>query len=416
MIDLIDKLEVLFARREPEVLAFVPEEGRFERLRRDMAALLARFPDKASRPPLFGVAVGVKDIFNVNGLPTRAGTDLPPERFAGPEASCVAALKAAGALILGKTVTTQFAYFAPGPTRHPLSAMLGDEYTPGGSSSGSAAAVAAGFVSLALGTQTIGSIIRPAAYCGIVGFKPSYGRIATDGVFPLAPSADTVGFFVPPGGDLSLAASVLVSGWRRPGILERQPVLAVPEGRYLARASAEGLTHFRDVCERLKTAGYPVFEIPVLADFDEIYLQHNQLVAAEAARTHAQWFETDRQAYHPKTAELILRGQGVAETDYRRALDDRLALRGELHEVMDRYGIDYWICPPATGPAPRTLASTGDPVMALPWTHAGLPCLSLPAGVNRIGLPMGLQVVGRYGADEELAAVAERLGRCLLND
>lgn len=408
MIEQLDQLEALFMQREPGILAFVPEKNRFKRLRREAAALMDRYPDASSRPPLFGVPIGVKDIFNVDGLPTRAGTDLPPETFVGPEASCVTALKAAGALILGKTVTTQFAYFAPGPTRHPLSVLLGDVYTPGGSSSGSAAAVAAGLSPLTLGTQTIGSVIRPAAFCGVVGFKPSYGRIAMDGVLPLAPSADTVGFFVPTAADVVLPASLLISDWRPSVQSNLKPVLAIPEGPFLAQASAEGLAHFGVISAQLKSAGYPVLGIPVMPDFDDIYLRHNQLVAAEAARTHAQWFEAYRDAYHPKTAELILRGRAVAEADYQRALNSRLELRDEMNRVMDHYGIDFWICPAAVGPAPRTLESTGDPVMALPWTHAGLPCLALPAGVNSIGLPLGLQIVGRFGADETLVATVKR--------
>jgi Asp-tRNA(Asn)/Glu-tRNA(Gln) amidotransferase A subunit family amidase len=414
LIEHLIKLEAYFARREPEVLAFVPEDGRFERLRRDAEDLFRSFPDPAARPPLFGMPVGIKDIFNVDGLPTRAGTDLSPELFFGPEASCVTRLKDAGALVFGKTVTTQFAYFAPGPTRHPLSVALGEVYTPGGSSSGSAAAVAAGFTPLALGTQTIGSIIRPAAYCGVVGFKPSYGRIAMDGIIPLAPSIDTTGFFVRTAADAGLVASLLISDWRRLAPTGRSPVMAIPIGPYLARASAEGLAHFRAVSADLKSAGYAVLEVPVMYDFEDVYRCHNRLVAAEAARTHARWFETYRKAYHPKTAELILRGRTVSEADYQRALASRMILREEIHRVMDRYGIDFWICPAAVGPAPRTLESTGDPVMALPWTHAGLPCVSLPAGGNSIGLPMGLQIVGRFGTDEELVAKTESLSQNLL--
>jgi len=229
------------------VRAFLPEEGRFERLRREEEALQVRWPnrtdpsdpsdpsDSKHRPPLFGVPVGVKDIFHVEGFPTGGGSRLPPEALRGPEAACVKTLKEAGALILGKTVSTEFAYFAPGPTRNPWN----PEHTPGGSSSGSAAAVGAGLCSLALGTQTIGSILRPAAFCGVVGFKPSYERISRDGVIPLAPSLDHVGFFTPDVAGAERAAAVLCRDWRpaKPG---RKPRLGVPEGPYLERASGEG--------------------------------------------------------------------------------------------------------------------------------------------------------------------------------
>jgi len=424
----LDQLEALIERQEPEVLALLPEVGRFERLRREARALLERYPDPAARPPLFGMLVGVKDIFRAGGFPTRAGTDLPPALFAGPEASSVTALRAAGALILGKTVTTQFAYFAPGPTRHPLSAARGETRTPGGSSSGSAAAVAAGFCPLALGTQTIGSVIRPAAFCGVVGFKPSFGRVPMDGVIPLAPSADTVGWFTQSVEDAAGAAAVLIPGWAtddrpaetthdRPQTKDPDPlpvvrrpssvvVLGIPQGPYLERASAEGLSQFWAVVERLRAAGCDVRPVPAMPDFADIYARHNDLVAAEAARTHADWFAAYRDHYHPKTAELIRRGQGVSETTYRRALDGRAQLRETLHSLMDEHGIGLWIAPSAVGPAPRGLASTGDPVMALPWTHAGLPAVSLPAGTDAEGWPMGVQVIGRFGEDEGLLAAA----------
>ena len=174
--DYLTEIEARVAAREPAVLALMAEPARWERLRAAAAELQARYPDPARRPPLYGVLVGVKDIFHVAGLPTTGGSRLPPQVLAGPEAESVARLTAAGALILGKTVSTEFAYFGPGPTRNPRS-PAGTPHTPGGSSSGSAAAVAAGLVPLALGTQTIGSIVRPASFCGVVGFKPTYERV-----------------------------------------------------------------------------------------------------------------------------------------------------------------------------------------------------------------------------------------------
>mgnify|MGYP001201234200 CR=1 FL=1 len=418
----LDRLEELIARREPEVLALLPEHGRFDRLRREWATLVRHYPNAANRPPLFGALVGVKDIFNVDGFITRAGSDLPPALFGGPEASCVTALKEAGALVLGKTVTTQFAYFAPGPTRHPLSARLGEVRTPGGSSSGSAAAVAAGFAPLALGTQTIGSIIRPAAFCGVVGFKPTFGRVPTDGVLPLSPSADTVGWFAAMVGDVREVAAAVVPDWRdaereqgRKGEGESSPavVLGIPDGPYLKRASDEGLAHFWAAVRHLEAAGLDVRPIPAMADYDDIHRRHNDLVACEASRTHADWFGAFREQYHPKTAELIERGQGVSETTYRHALAGRDRLRSELHGLMDAHGIDLWLAPAAVGPALTGLESTGDPVMALPWTHAGLPTISLPAGTDAAGWPMGVQVVGRFGEDEALLATAALIAGAL---
>lgn len=397
----LDPLEARFAEREPDVLAFLPEAGRFERLRREEAALQARWPDPGNQPPLFGIAVGVKDVFRVDGFETRAGSRLPPELFAGPEASSVTALRAAGALILGKTVSTEFAFYAPGPTRNPRN----PEHTPGGSSSGSAAAVAAGLCPLALGTQTIGSILRPAAFCGVVGFKPTYGRIAKDGVIPLAPSLDHVGLFTRDAASARAAAGVLCTGWRSEET-ESRPRLGVPEGTYLERASPEALEHFRAVRGRLAGAGYKVASVPVMAGFEEIVLRHHRIVAAEAARVHADWFPRYESLYEPRTTELIRRGQGITNAQLEEDLEGRGRLLDALTRRMDDERIDLWISPPALGPAPRGLGATGDPVMNLPWTQAMMPAVCLPAGQDAEGLPMGLQVTGRFGEDENLLAFA----------
>ncbi len=180
VLDQVSEAESQFEKRELLVKAFLPEEGRFDRLRQEAESLLARYPHIDDRPPLFGMLVGVKDIFHVDGFTTQAGSHLPSAVLQGAQARSVTLLQRAGALILGKTVTTEFAYFSPGPTRNPHN----PEHTPGGSSSGSAAAVAAGLCPLALGTQTIGSIIRPAAFCGVVGLKPGCDRISRDGGDP----------------------------------------------------------------------------------------------------------------------------------------------------------------------------------------------------------------------------------------
>lgn len=398
--DQLDRLESLFRDREPSLQAFLPEEGRFERLRREAAAL--------PRGELYGMPIGVKDIFHVDGLPTRAGSRLPPEELKGPEAASVTLLKQAGALILGKTVSTEFAYFAPGPTRNPHH----PERTPGGSSSGSAAAVGAGLCQLALGTQTIGSIVRPAAFCGVVGFKPSYGRISAEGVIPLAPSLDHVGFFTPDMATAALAAKVLIPDGAAPPT-RRRPVLGIPEGPYLSRPSEEGQVHFHATCERLKQAGFEIWSMPVMPDFEQIETRHRRLVAAEAAQVHETWFRRHRSLYAPQTVDLIKWGQTVSASEMERDLAGREKLREELTASMDAHAIDLWLSPPALGPAPRGLASTGDPIMNLPWTHAGMPTLGLPAGINAEGLPMGLQVAGRFGADEDLLAWGAEIERAL---
>lgn len=399
--DYLDNIEEHFQKREPAVKAFLAEEDRFARLHRDARGLLEKYPDPGDRPALFGIPVGVKDIFNVDGFETRAGSQLPPGEFAGPEAECVTRLKNAGALILGKTVTAQFAFLAPGVTRNPHQ----PGHTPGGSSSGSAAAVGAGMCALTLGTQTVGSINRPAAFCGAVGLKPSYERVSRSGVLPVSASLDHVGFFTSDTESAALAASVMIPGWEF-AEQERRPVLAVPEGPYLEKVSGEGRENLELACERLTAAGYRVMRTTVMPDFDDIYNRHQIIMAAEAARVHADWFSRYRSLYHEKTIELVLRGISVAPEDLKSALPGRERLRSELTDIMDDNGIDMWIAPSATGVAPRGLDSTGDAIMNLPWTHCGLPALTLPSGKNKAGLPYGVQLIGKWHQDEAVLSWA----------
>ncbi len=393
----LDLLEARFRNREREVLAFVPEAGRFDRLRREARELVGRHPDPADRPPLFGVPIGIKDVFHVHGFLTRAGSRLPPEELHGLEAESVTALREAGALILGKTVATEFAYFAPGPTRNPRN----PDHTPGGSSSGSAAAVGAGLCPLALGTQTLGSVCRPAAFCGVVGFKPSYDRISRSGLVPLAPSLDHAGTFTADAAGAELAASLLCRSWKETQV-DRRPVLGVPEGPYLERASDEARLHFEAVRGRLGKAGYRVESVPAFDDFARVEARHRAIVAAEAARVHARWFPRFEGLYHEKTAELVRRGQQISPDNLDVALAGCGKLRQTLTALMDEHEIDLWLTPSAVGAAPAGLESTGDPVMNLAWTQAGLPALSLPAGRNADRLPLGVQLVGRWWRDEQL--------------
>lgn len=400
----ISSAEARFEACEPAVLAFVPEENRFERLQKQAEDLLTRYPDSKNRPPLFGAPVGVKDVFHVDGLETHAGGRLPTDELKGNQAKSVTALLEAGALVLGKTVTTEFAYFTPGPTRNPHN----PGHTPGGSSSGSAAAVAAGLCVAALGTQTIGSVIRPAAFCGVVGFKPTYDRILKEGVIPLSPSLDHIGFFTSDVDTVKKVANVLVGNWR----LEtagQKPTLGIPEGPYLACASDEALASFNQICEALAETGYELRRIEAMSDFPEIRARHDLILAAEASRVHQTWFGKYADLYSAKLSELIKRGESITDDQLQSALEARNGFRREMKELMDEHGIDLWICPPALGPAPKGLESTGDPVMDLPWTQIGFPAINLPAGKNEAGLPMGFQVVGKWNMDEEVLNWSEAL-------
>jgi len=369
LVEHINQVEEHFKGREPQVLSFIHEEGRFDRLRREAESLVDKYPQPGDRPDLFGMVIGVKDIFHVEGFQTRAGSQIPPEVLQGNEAEFVTRLREAGALIMGKTVSTEFAYFAPGPTRNPHNL----EHTPGGSSSGSAAAVGAELVPLALGTQTIGSITRPASFCGVIGYKPSFDRISKEGVIPLSQSLDHVGFFT---NDLETAnngVKCLVDDWKEQETLKEKPVFGVPEGRYLEEASSEMLHHFRETLKRIQNIGYEVKSIRAMPDFESIVERHNLIVAAEMA------------------------------------LQGRETLRDHLSSLMSAEGIDLWLSPSAVGAAPKGLDSTGDPIMNLPWTHSGLPTLNIPSGKNPAGLPLGLQVAAGWYEDEKLFACSKHI-------
>jgi len=404
--DFLSQVEAKFLQREPEVLALLPEENRFTRLHDEADTLVLAYPDLINRPVLFGALIGVKDIFQVEGFITQAGSRLPANLLQGTEAASVTRLKEFGALIFGKTVTTEFAYFFPGATRNPHN----PEHTPGGSSSGSAAAVAAGFCHLALGTQTIGSIIRPAAFCGVVGFKPTYDRISRTGVIPLSPSLDHIGFFTPDVEMAKHAASVLINDWKLE-TMDRKPTLGIPEGPYLASASDYALACFNAICDSLTQAGYELRRVPVMDDFQEIRNRQDVIMSAEVAEVHAEWFKQYQDLYSPKFTELIKRGQAVTRPQLKDAFTARDAFRDQMTKTMDDNHIDLWICPPAVSPAPKGLNATGDPVMCLPWTQIGFPAMNLPAGKNEDGLPMGFQIVGKWNSDEEIFRWASDLER-----
>jgi Asp-tRNA(Asn)/Glu-tRNA(Gln) amidotransferase A subunit family amidase len=393
---------------EDTLRVFVPGTFDLQRIAAQVERCLEMYPDPSTRPPLFAVPVGVKDIFHCDGFTTRCGSRLPPELFQGPEAESVVRLKSAGAVVMGKTATTEFAYFAPAATRNPVNPA----HTPGGSSSGSAAGVAAGFFDVALGTQTVGSVIRPASYCGVVGFKPSLGRISTNGVVPFSFTVDHVGVFCAKASELPAIMAALDPSC--------QPVpetdklrLGIPVGPYLRQTEDQALNAFEAQKDRLAQAGIEIVEVPVLEDIGLINACHTKLISAEIARVHAPWFENHQDLYRTKTREIILTGQAVAESEMAGLKESGLALRRVLSEAMHRSRIDAFACPSTTGEAPVGLDTTGSPLMNLPWTHAGLPAVSLPAGAGPGGLPLGLQLAGGFGMDEGLIGAAMMLAPLL---
>lgn len=375
---------------DADLHAFVAEPGRRERLRRELR-----------EHPL---PIAVKDIIHVAGLPTCAGSKLPPDVLTGDEAPVITRLKEGGALVVGKTVTAEFAFQAPGETRNPHNR----NHTPGGSSSGSAAAVAAGLVPAALGTQTVGSVIRPAAFCGVIGFKPTYGRISTEGVIANAPSFDTVGVLAASVGWVERVAAIACTAWTPAA--EGRPVLAVPVGAYLDQTEPEARVAFFEQVKALRDKGFEVREVPALDDIEQVAARNRTINLYELARVHERWFDSYGSLYEERTATGVREGRLIATDDYERALRDRERYAEALVASMDSF--DAWVAPAATGPAPYSLATTGNAAMNLPWTQARLPVVGLPAG-KLDGLPLGLQFVARPHQDEQLVGWAAELSRSL---
>ena len=409
-IDLIAHVGAICDRidaEDPKIQALLPEPGRRQRLLSEAEALLAQFPDPVGRPPLFGLLVGVKDFFRVDGFPTKAGSKLPAELFEGRESAVVTLLRRNGALIAGKAVTTEFAYFQPGPTRNPHNL----DHTPGGSSSGSAAGVAAGFYPLALGTQTIGSVIRPAAFCGIIGFKPSYDRIATADMLFFSPSVDHIGLFTQDAATMRLACSALCQDWEESvgAPSDRFPVLAVPDGPYLDEAEETGRRHFEETLDRLAGEGFRVERIPFFPNYAELNKRHRRLTAVEVAEIHKDWYGEYSDRYSVHMHEIMETGATISDEERDEIRADQLRLRHAMEEALLAAGADLWIAPAATGPAPYGIHATGNPIMNLPWTNAGVPALAVPSGETEEGLPLGVQFCAPFGGDERLLAWGEAI-------
>jgi len=389
---------------EPIIHALIPEPGRKQRLFQAAEVLLTKYPDPATRPPLFGVLIGIKDLFNVDGLPTQAGSKLPPAAFAGKEAEVVTQLKNLGAIILGKTVSTEFAYFSPGPTCNPIN----PSHTPGGSSSGSAAAVAAGYCSFALGTQTIASIIRPASYCGVVGFKPSYGRATLQGIFPFNPLMDHPGIICQRLDDLNVLAPILLDTWI-PVSVTRPPRIGIPHTNYLKRAKPAALADFDKRVKELRDQGLELIQTGIFEDIDALEKENHSVCSRGFHDSHVSLWEHYNSIYSTRSTVYFLQGSKVNDKVYSKCQITLAGRRERIVTTFANYGIDLLISPSTTESAPRGFNGTGSPLMSLPFTHHGLPSLTIPSGNDTNGLPFGLQIAAAPGMDEYLVLAASAL-------
>lgn len=343
--------------------------------------------------PLSGIPFGAKDIYETRGFATEYGSPIYAGRKGETDAALVKQLRSRGAVLLGKTQTTAFAYFDPAPTRNPHD----PERTPGGSSSGSAVAVAAGMVPFALGTQTLGSVLRPASYCGIVGFKPTAGLLPREGVLPLAPSLDTPGLFTQTADDMHML-------WSRMGHAESPPkrLLAVPA--LMPAVEPEMEQAFRNVAGRLESR-YILNVVEMPERFPELGNAVTLINAYEGARTHEARFREHGARIGSKLAQLVEEGLRILPDDYRAALAAVVEVKRGMTRLFSKYPV--LITPAATGVAPVGLESTGDPVMNASWTALGVPAISIP--MPSPGLPLGLQLVSDSGADASLLSLAAEL-------
>ena len=344
-----------------------------------------------SRGPLHGIPIAVKDIFDVAGWPTCCGWTRPPSPFLPlRDAALVARLRRAGAIVLGKTVTTPFAWLDPPPTRNPWDLSR----TPGGSSSGSAAALASGMVLAALGSQTGGSLTRPAAYCGVAALKPTHGRLPNDGVFPLAPSLDHPGPLARTVADLALLWSVLSETDLEsltPQAEEAPPRLVRLRGLFDEQAEPAMREALDTALDGLSSLGWSVSEGRLPAPFRQIPDWHRLILATEAAAAHRERQTGSSLNLPPQLAALLAEGQSRPEAEVNAAFQARVALQSSLLSLFS--GGRFWVTPSAPGPPPGP-ETTGPAVMNAPWSFLGFPTLGLPLALTPEGLPLGLQLIG----------------------
>ncbi len=392
-------------------LALEHEVGAWAHFDADKARMAARLAD--TRPvshPLYGIPFGAKDIIDTIDLPTGYGTPVYHDHHRARDAACVALLKEAGAVLFGKSVTTELAHFHPGKTRNPHAL----DHTPGGSSSGSAAAVAAGMVPLALGTQTTGSVVRPASYCGVFGFKPSFGDVSRSGVFECVTSFDTVGWFTRSVDDVEIARRALLRVPARE--LTRVDIAGLRVG--LFRGSnwdhAEGYTQsfIEGAARQLDQAGAKVFDAATPDWFADIAELHRSVAGFEFARAIS--FERIERGHLLSRRLLEGRcGDGLRLTyeAYVSAQNALARARTAFAELLSDY--DVLMTPAAPGEAWHGLGATGDPVFNTAWTALHVPAMSIPAFAGPSGLPVGLQVVGGYRRDTALLAAAKSISHAM---
>ena len=368
----------------------------------------------ASIGPLHGVPIGLKDIYYTAGIPTTACSKVYADFVPTYDATTVALLKGAGAIMLGKTVTTEFACLDPSPTLNPWNPA----HTPGGSSSGSAVAVATGMCPVALGSQTVGSVLRPASYNGVVGFKPTYGRVSRYGVIPVSWSLDTMGWMARTVEDAGLLLQVMAgydpedpvaSRLEIPDFLAvleapQAPRIGLLRGFFHENADSETQQHVSGIVERLSQAGATVEELTLPDSFSTAIEDQRTIMSVEAASFHQPMYERQAQDYQPKLREMLRRGLEIDGVSYSRALERRRHFITDMELLAEK--ADVLLTPSTPTPALADLTNTGNTIFQGPWTSCGLPAITVPSGLADSGLPLGIQLIAGPFQEPRLLAAA----------
>ena len=411
----VEVAQALLARMdalEPQFEAWVRVDR--ETVLADAQQRQAEMDSGAETGPLHGVPIGIKDIYNIAGIPTTAGSKVYADYVPDETAVTIDLLQKAGAIMLGKTVTTEFACLDPSHTKNPWNPA----HTPGGSSSGSAVSVAARMCPIAMGSQTVGSVLRPASYNGIVGLKPTYGRVSRRGVVPVSWSLDTVGWMGRSVEDMALLLQVMAGPDDLDPVASRLPAGDYISGLESARPPKIGLiTSFfmeesdqeiqqrtRAVLEELKSAGASVLELKLPESFQTAFQDQLLIMGVEAAAFHKPMYEKQAQDYRPKLREMLGQGLATDATTYSKALERRLRFTADMKELAEQADV---LLTPSTPTAPLAdLTNTGDTRFQGPWTSCGLPTITLPAGLAESGLPMGIQLIAPPFEEARLLAIA----------
>ena len=365
------------------------------------------------RGPLHGIPLGVKDIYFTKDMPTTCCSPIYQNYQSEYDAEVVHLLREAGSIIMGKTVTTQFACGDPSPTKNPWDLNK----TPGGSSSGSAVGVAAGYFPASIGSQTAGSVLRPAAFNGLVGFKPTYGLVSRYGQYPVSPSLDTVGWFTRSVHDSAILLQCLAGYDHRDNgsIYSEIPKYEVESEKnelprigfvnqyYSQKSDDRNFKRLEYLASKFEEAGATLNEIYINISFEQILAQHAVIMATEAAQTHKDNFPNRAGDYSPKVKDLIEKGLRISDTQYKNAITSQITLSAVVEDIFDSY--DVLICPTAISSAPST-ETTGDPSFQAIWTMSGAPTINLPYSIDDAGLPIGVQIIGRKFSEHKLLSVA----------